>query len=223
MIAIRPPIVKAYSISDYVRMEDLMIYTSKYSFCLLLLFSAPFLFESRFILEIWLKTPPEYTDIFCVLELVLSLFSTLFLPLMFAIHASGRIRLMSIINGSIWFMVIPITYIMLYFGSGPVVPYVVKVCLLLFVVIANIYFTKKNIPAFDVLLYLRKAILPSIAMAIIVLSITFLVYSSMKGNSLFRFLITSSTSTLTVLICTYFIVLTKEHRHKILIKLRQFR
>lgn len=219
MTAIRPPIVKAYSIGDYAKMESLMIHASKYSFCLLLLFSSPFLFESKYILDIWLKTPPEYTDIFCVLELILSLCSTLFIPLMFAIHATGRIRLMSILNGTIWFMVVPITYVMLYLGADPVTPYIIKIGLLLFVVLANIYSIKRSIPTFRVSLYLRKTVLPCVIMGIIVLVITYVVHSSIKDNSLLRFLSTCTISTLSIISCAYFIILTEEHRKKVLKKL----
>lgn len=215
MTAIRPPIVKSYSIKDYSMMESLMINASKYSFCLLLLLSTPFIFESHLILTLWLKTPPEYTDIFCVLELILSLCSSLFLPLVFAIHASGKIRFMSVVNGTIWFMVVPITYVLLYFGFSPVVPYVTKVCLLLFVVISNMYSTKKNIPAFDVPLYLKKAIVPAGLMAFIVLALTCMVHGLSYSNDLVRFLLTCMTSTISVILCTYFLMLKEEHKTKI--------
>ena len=209
LTAIRPPIVKAYSQNRIDKMEDLMINASKYSFSLLLLLSTPFVFESKFILDIWLKTPPEYTDIFCVLELGLSVLSSIFLPLVFAIHASGKIRFMSIVNGTIWFTVVPFTYVLLKMGYSPVVPYVTKIILLAFVVVSNLYSTKKNIPDFDIVMYLRKAFVPSFCSLIIVMSTTYLVYKQFNGSSIIRFLASCTTSTLTVILVTYYVVFDK--------------
>lgn len=216
MTAIRPPIVKAYSVGDYVKMEGLMINASKYSFCLLLLLSAPFIFESSFILNVWLKNPPFYTDIFSVLELMLSLCSSLFLPLVFAIHASGRIKFMSIVNGTIWFMVVPVTYIMLRMGASPIIPYYTKIGLLLFVVLSNLYSVKHIIPVFNILQYLREAVLPSVLMAIIALSLSFIAHKGLYINDIVRFLVTCTVSTISIMGCTYLIILSKEE--KLLIK-----
>lgn len=215
LTAIRPPIVKAYSQNQIEKMENLMINASKYSFSLLLLLSTPFIFESQFILNLWLKTPPPYTQIFCVYELILSVLSSIFLPLVFAIHATGKIKVMSIVNGMIWLLVIPITYYLLKIGYSPVVPYAVKIFLLFFVVVSNLYTTKKNIPRFNVKLYLVRAFLPSLVSACIVLSLTFLVYNLFEYTTVFRFLTICTVSTLSVFLTTYFIILEKSTRRNI--------
>lgn len=219
LTAIRPPIVKAYSIGDYAKMETLMINASKFSFSLLLLLSAPFIFESAYILELWLKTPPPYTDVFCKWELGLSVLSSFFLPLVYAIHACGKIRFMSIVNGSIWFMVVPITWILLKAGYDPTIPYAAKIFLLFFVVISNLYSTKRNIPEFDVLLYLKKAGIPCIITLGLTLGLTYLVFIHLGESTIWRFLITSTTSSVVILFCTYFIVLDKDSRSVIFSKL----
>ena len=215
LIGIRPPIVKAYSIGDIEKMESLMINASKFSFSLLLLLSAPFLFESSTILYLWLKTPPEYTDIFCKLELCLSVLSSMFLPLVFAIHASGKIRFMSIVNGSIWLLVVPITWIMLKLGYEPIVPYVTKIGLLLFVVCSNLYSTKHNIPEFDVALYLRKAVLPSVITLFLSLIITYLVFLHLGNQSISRFIYVSICSSCVICLCVYYSIFDKDMRAKV--------
>lgn len=215
LTAIRPPIVKAYSIGDFEKMEKLMINASKFSFSLLLLLSTPFFFESATILDIWLKTPPQYTDIFCKLELGLSVLSSMFLPLVFAIHASGKIKFMSIVNGSIWLLVIPITWILLKLGYHPSVPYIIKIGLLFFVVCSNLYSTKKNIPEFNVGLYLKKAVFPSFISLAIALGGTYYVYIQLGDQSIKRFLIVTAFSSIIILLCTYTIVFDKEIREQV--------
>ena len=219
LTAIRPPIVKAYSQNQIEKMESLMINASKYSFSLLLLLSTPFIFESQYILKLWLKTPPPYTETFCVLELILSVLSSIFLPLVFAIHATGKIKFMSITNGTIWLMVVPITYFLLKAGYPPVIPYITKIFLLIFVVVSNIYSTKKNIPQFNILLYIRHAFIPSIIAGTLVIFLTYIVYNLFNSSSLIRFITVCCTSTITVVITTYFIVFEKETRNKIKTKI----
>lgn len=212
MTAIKPPIVKAYSQGNIAIMQSLMINASKYSFCLLLLLSLPFFFESSYIVKIWLKTPPEYTNIFCVLDLFLSLFSSLFLPLVFAIHATGKIKFMSIVNGSIWFLSLPLTYLFLYLGFNPTIPYIIKIVLLIPVVISNIYNLSKLIPNFKIKIYLLKAVLPSLCVFIIVVPLTFIIHKLITVNELLRFIVTCISAVIFIIVTAYSFILTKEHR-----------
>ena len=219
LTAIKPPIVKAYSMGDIKRMEGLMIDASKYSYVCLMLFAAPFFFESKFVIDLWLKNPPEYAEVFCSVDLGLSVLISMFLPLVYAIHASGKIRFMSVVNGSIWLTVVPITYFMLKAGGAPIVPYIVKYGLLVFVVISNFYSVKKNIPEFDRRLYLRKAFLPSIISAAIVLTVTFCVYRLFPGPSWWRILSVCVTTTITLGISSFFIVFDKHIREEVIAKI----
>lgn len=212
LTAIKPPIVKAYSIGDIKKMEDLMIDASKYSYVCLMLFAAPFFFESKFVIDLWLKNPPAYAEVFCSVDLGLAVLISLFLPLVYAITASGRIRFMSIVNGSIWLTVVPITYFMLKAGGAPIVPYIVKYVLLVFVVISNFYSLKKNIPEFDKGLYLRKAFIPSIISAMIVMAVTYCVYRLFSGPSWWRILSVCATTTITLGVTSFFIVFDKHIR-----------
>ena len=220
LTAIKPPIVKAYSIGDIRRMEELMIDASKYSYVCLMLFAAPFFFESKFVIDLWLKNPPAYAEVFCSVDLGLAVLSSMFIPLVYAIHASGKIRFMSVVNGSIWLMVVPITFFMLKAGGAPIVPYVVKYGLLLFVVISNFYSVKKNIPEFDRILYLKKAFLPSITSAAIVMAISFFVYRLFPGPSWWRILSVCTTTTITLGITSFFIVFDKHRREMVFSKVK---
>ena len=220
LTAIKPPIVKAYSMGKIRKMEDLMIDASKYSYVCLMLFAAPFFFESKFVIDLWLKNPPAYAEVFCSVDLGLVVLSSMFLPLVYAIHASGKIRFMSIVNGAIWFTVVPITYYMLKAGGAPIVPYVVKYGLLVFVVISNFYSTKRNIPEFDRGLYLKKAFLPSIISATMVMGTTYTVFCFFPGPSWWRFLSVCVTSTVTLGLSSLFIVFDKHIREAAIAKFK---
>ena len=220
LTAIKPPIVKAYSIGDIRKMEELMINASKYSYVCLMLFAAPFFFESKFVIDLWLKNPPAYAEVFCSVDLGLAVLISMFLPLVYAIHATGKIRFMSIVNGSIWFTVVPITYFMLKAGGAPIVPYVVKYGLLVFVVISNFYSVKRYIPGFDRKLYLNKAFFPSIISAAIVMTATYFVYRLFPGPSWWRILSVCVTSTISLGISSFFIVFDKHIREFVISKVK---
>ena len=222
LTAIKPPIVKAYSMGDTKRMEELMIDASKYSYVCLMLFAAPFFFESKFVIDLWLKNPPAYAEVFCSVDLGLAVLSSMFLPLVYAIHASGKIRFMSVVNGSIWLMVVPITFFMLKAGGAPIVPYVIKYGLLVFVVISNFYSVKKNIPEFDKGLYFRKAFIPSIISAIIVMAVTYCVYRLFPEPSWWRILSVCATTTVTLGVTSFFIVFDKHIRETAIEKVKSF-
>lgn len=212
LTAIRPPLVKAYSLGNYQRMEELMVDASKYAFSLLILLSAPFFFESQFVIDLWLKNPPEYTALFCVVDLVTVLIVATFRPLTFALHATGNIRLMSIINGLFFFAALPISYILLLKGKSPIAPWIAKSILQLLLELSNLFLVKKNIPEFNIPAFLRRAILPALVAIAIILPVTYLVYKQFPDSSWWRFLTTCTVSTLTVGVTVFFIVFDKRMR-----------
>lgn len=212
LTAIRPPLVKAYSIGNYRRMEELMIDASKYAFSLLILLSTPFFFESQFVIDLWLKNPPQYTSLFCVLDLTLVLIVASFRPLTFALNATGDIRLMSIINGAFFFSALPISYILLKMGKSPIAPWIAKSIIQLLLELSNLFILKKNVPEFDIPNFLRKAILPELLSVTIILPIVYVVYSLFPAGSWLRFLSICAVSALTVSITVFFIVFDQRMR-----------
>jgi hypothetical protein len=222
LTAIKPPIFKSYAIGDYQKMEELMITASRFSYSLLALLSVPFFFESQFIMTLWLKNPPEHTALFCAIGLAEDLLVAVFLPLVFAIHASGKIRTMSIVSGCIWLLSVPISYGMLSLGLFPEVCYLVRIGLFLLIIPSNLLITKKNIPEFDIPLYLKKTILPIVPAISIVLIVTFFIYHLFPSMSWQRFIATGFTSSIMVCITSLFIVFDKGTRVTIVQRVNRF-
>lgn len=220
LTAIRPPLVKSYSAGNYHRMEELMIDSSKYAFSLLILFSAPFFFESQFVIDLWLENPPQYTALFCVVDLITVLIVATFRPLTYSLQATGDIRLMSIINGAFFFTALPVSYFLLLTGHSPIIPWIAKSILQLCMELTNLFLVKKNIPDFNILLFLKKAILPALVSLSIILPVSYIVYRQFPDSSWWRFLAVCTTTTLTVAITVFFIVFDKKMRVFVLNKAR---
>ena len=222
LTAIRPPIVKAYSIGDIRKMEDLMIDASRYAFALLILLSVPFFFESQFVIDLWLENPPEYTALFCVVDLALVLITALFRPLTYAIHATGRIRFMSLVNGLILLSSVPIAYSLLITGKNPIAPWIAKCLLQLLIAASNLYSVKHNIPDFDIVYYLRKSALPALISTAIILPITFFVYRQFPDSSWWRFLSVCIVSTIVVAVTVFYIVFDQKMRNYVFNTAKKF-
>ena len=221
MTAIRPPIYKAYSIGDYVKMEELMITASRFSFSLLALLSIPFFFESQFIMTIWLKDPPAHTALFCAIGLAEDLLMAVFLPITYAIHASGKIRSYSLISGSMWLLSVPISYALLSAGLFPEICYLVRIFLFILIVPSALLITKRNVPEFNISFFLKKTILPMSIAVLIVLSTTFLVFRLFPDSSWIRFIVVCVTSSILVSLTSFFIVFDKNNRDSLIKKVMQ--
>lgn len=212
LTAIRQPIVKAYSINDINKMVELMTNASKIAFVLMILLSAPFFFESNYILQLWLKTPPEYTDIFCKIELFFNVLLSIFLPLIFAIHATGNIKFVSIVNGLLWLTVLPITYIMLKYTSLPIMPYVVKTSILLFVIVSYYISIKRVLPDVKLWVYTKKCVIPCVMVLVLFFAIFIPLHCIMGVPSYKRLLLTCLMTTVLISVLSYIIVLDSDNR-----------
>jgi O-antigen/teichoic acid export membrane protein len=118
--AARPQIVESYAKQEYERSKQLMFSISKASFIMLFAIVLPVIGEINFILHVWLgDTIPEYTTIFTILILVITLVDVLNTPISIFIMATGKVALYSAATSIIGIIVIPLSYILLHFGGSP--------------------------------------------------------------------------------------------------------
>lgn len=123
--AVNPQITKSYAQNDLRYMHQLIISSSRFSFYLMLLISLPILFQTEYILHLWLGQVPDYTINFVRIMLLVALNYTLSGPTLIAIHATGKIKRFQIIEGSLLLSVVPICYILLKYVH--ISPYMVFV------------------------------------------------------------------------------------------------
>ena len=111
-----PQIIKSYAAGDKNYFIKLIFSTSKISYYLLLMASAPILLNIDLILRVWLKTPPEGTSTFVILVVAYALIDAYSAPLWTGVHATGNLRTHQILMSSIKILNIPLAYIMLKIG-----------------------------------------------------------------------------------------------------------
>ena len=115
-MALNPQITKTYAQNQKEEMHKLMYRSARFSFYLLFFLSLPVLFETDFILTIWLKTVPDNTVIFLRIMICTSLIYAIANPLIVANQATGKVKRYQAVCGSILLMILPISYILLLLG-----------------------------------------------------------------------------------------------------------
>ena len=115
-MALNPQITKTYAKGEMQEMHKLMFRSARFSFYLLFFLSLPVLFETDFILTLWLKTVPENTVVFLRIMICTSLIYSLANPLIVANQATGKVKRYQAVCGSILLCILPISYACLKLG-----------------------------------------------------------------------------------------------------------
>ena len=129
MTAVNPQITKSYASGDNVYMHSLLRRSSRMSFYLLFILSLPILFNTDFLLGLWLASVPASTSAFVKLFIIFSLSESISNPLITAMLATGRIRNYQIVVGGLQLMNLPVSFVLLKLGYAPEVTVVVAIVL----------------------------------------------------------------------------------------------
>ena len=218
-LAVNPQIIKNYASGEIKNMFFLINQSSKLSFILIYILSLPLLFDTEYILNLWLDTPPNYTTIFVLLITINLLIDSLSGPLMTGIQATGKIKYYQIIVGALLFLNLPISYFLIKHGEKPEIIFIVSIIISIFALIARLFFIKKLIK-FPIVLYLKKVIARLIPIILLSLIIPYLICHYFSA-SFIRLIILLITSGLTILILLYFIGFEKKEREylkKVIVK-----
>ncbi len=116
--SIIPQMMAAYGAGDTLTMKKLITIGTKVSFLLLALISIPVAFEVDFLLEFWLKTPPEHTSNLVVLVLININIASFTYFLYQGVHAVGKISLQQIAMSILYILNIVLIWIFLSNGAS---------------------------------------------------------------------------------------------------------
>ena len=140
---LNPMIAKSEGAGDRKLMLKASLMGSKISFFLLMLFYVPFLIETKYIFNLWLKEVPLYAVIFCQLALVRSLVEQLFLTLVTSINAVGEIKKFQIYHSVLTLLPLPIAYLLFSLNFTPTYLYIVFILYALLNGMIILYFSHK--------------------------------------------------------------------------------
>lgn len=181
-IAVNPQIVQSYSSGDKNTFYNLINKSAKFSFFLLLIFVAPICLNIKEVLFFWLSSVPNYSDIFCVIIFLTTLFNSFSLPLATAANATGNIKKFQLYTGIAELSNIPLSYLFLKLGFSPVVVYIIAFCIVFTTLLIRLAVLKKIIHL-EVLSFIVKIVARCIvcSMLAVVLCVLIFEYISIDG------------------------------------------
>lgn len=212
--AFRPQIVKSYAANDLERMQQLMYNAIKFSLLLFLLCAIPLICEAHEVLYLWLGTVPSYADIFCQLMLTVSYFSLINKILSISIVATGEMRRISIITGTVHILALPAIYITFKTIQGtPVFAYIWAIIAMICVDISNLLIIRKQIPNLKIS-YFLKGILEATSIALVA-AIPVIPIRTTLDEGITRLLILGLIYMISLSVLTYFFGIDKDMRNKV--------
>jgi O-antigen/teichoic acid export membrane protein len=174
--AFNPQIVKLYVAKEYDYFMRLIFRASKFSYLLLFFFVLPLYVNAEYVLQLWLKNVPEYTVIFTRLILLSSLIDAISGPLWMSVQATGNIKKYQLIVSGFIFANLPLSFIFLHLGYGPVLVLITRVIVTILTLIWRICFLQKSIKL-PILKFLCDVIILILFISIISSMITLYIYN----------------------------------------------
>jgi O-antigen/teichoic acid export membrane protein len=210
--AFKPQIVKFYAVGDKKKLEQLIFRSSRFSFLLLFTLTVPIMLNIDFLLKIWLKTVPEYADVFCNLTIIASLLETLSAPLWITMQATGRIKKYQICISTVIGLNPLFAYFFLKNGFSPVVVLMVKIPIDVVCLAIRLLFVQSNINV-KIFSFVKNVLYRVVLIVLIVLPLPYLLSKHYIGwIGLF---LTSLSFLFLVFLVIYFIGFTKPERNAV--------
>lgn len=165
-MSVNPQIIKSYANNEKERMMKLIFKSSKFSYLLMLLITFPIIYNVEFVLKLWLKNPPEYSELFVQLCLLNVLIDCISGPLMIGAQATGKIKWYQIVMGSLIFLNLPISYFLLIFFRSPEITLYIGIAITVLSLIFRLVFLKRMIKL-DILLFVKEVLVRLVVVTLI--------------------------------------------------------
>lgn len=166
--AFNPQITINYASRNMAGFHSLIIQSSKFSTFLLFFIAIPFLINTEYILNLWLKEVPPYTANLCQMAVISVYIDALTGPLNTAVMSEGKIRVYQICTSALWILAVPSAWLLLHSGMRFDYILIAKIASQLFTLIFSINYLKKRI-GLPIKLYLKAVVLPSLLIFIVVI------------------------------------------------------
>lgn len=145
--AFRPPIIKEYAKSDVLSVEHLLITSSICSLMMLFVVFIPVFFEGNYLLSLWLVEVPNESLFFLQIIMVSCIFNVANLIINIPIHATGKIKKLSLYTGTFYLLCPFIMYIMLKIGVDMHLSYGIIIPTYLITLSLSLIILKKELPS----------------------------------------------------------------------------
>lgn len=209
-MAIAPQITKSYSCGDVERSKILTMISAKAHGFLILIIMTPFILETEYILDLWLKDYPEPTPLFVRWSLCICFItgiSNAYVPLFLAI---GRIKVVQLFGTTMCILYVCICYLLFEFGMPAIFSMQLLLIIMTLCMLAGFYSLKVyvNFPFWH---FVSGVIIPYIIIGAIGLMGAYYI-QTLLVTSFIRLLVCALTSFAIISLLSSFAVLDKRER-----------
>lgn len=219
--AVSPQITKSYASGDHQYMFSLINRSAKFSFMMMLFFALPILFNTDFILNLWLGEVPPYSRIFVILILIFTLSESISSPLITVQLATGKIKKYQIVVGGLQSLNFPFCLLFLWLGAPPQSVFYTAIFLSICCLCARLFFLRYMI-GLSVQDFWKDVISPCISVTFLSAVLPFAIVH-LDMESLPKFLLNASVCCLMTLISSLYIGCTEGERKFIFRQLGKLR
>lgn len=211
MTATNPQITKSYAEGDVKYAIHLCSRAARFSFYLLFVLSLPVLFNTEFLIDLWLGQIPEHVILFVRLALIFSLCETISNPLITLMLATGNIRNYQLVVGGLQLLNLPVSYVLLKIGMFPEVVMVVAILLSLSCFAARLVMLRPMV-GLSPRNYLKAVVLNILGVIVVALPLPVTCSVMLNSNSIAVFLVSCLLCVLCAGSAVYFIGCSKSER-----------
>jgi hypothetical protein len=219
-IAVRPQIIKRYASEEYESLIALIFQSSKFSFFLLWIICLPIMLRTEYVINIWLKNPPEYTVSFVRWTLCFSLISVFHNPVWSTVAAIGRMKKFILLGSNALLFVFPVSYFLLKIGFEPMIVYPTLIIFQLVYQIITLKLIGNYIPL-SLDSYLKNVIVPIIRVVPLSILITFFINEYIV-QSFIGLILNTVLAILIVTVLEYVLGINKSEKQFINTKIKKF-
>lgn len=173
-IALNPQLIKTFSSGEMESHRNLIFRSCKVSFFLLLLIATPIFFNISSLLDIWLVKYPESTISFVKWILLTTILVMISNPFSVSVEASGKIKKMTLITGSLILFSLPLSWIILKIYDNPDIPFIILFLLNFASLIVKILFCSK-IASFNLRQLVQISFVPMLLVGILAFIICWII------------------------------------------------
>lgn len=182
LAAFRPQIVKQYSAGNHLQSIELIYQAGKFATLLLALLAIPFIIEMDYIMELWLKTPPEYASCFSRIMFISGIINMSAIAVFYGVGAHGKMGPVAICSGFCNLFQLFLLWLFYYFSAPVETAYVLGIFFTLCSLTIRSVALQKYIPEFRYVQMLYQVFVPLLLIIITVsLALTPLVLYLQEG------------------------------------------
>lgn len=219
LYAVKPQVVKYYARENISEMQRLATNAGKFAYFLLFLFGFPLIVECDYVVRIWLIDVPEYLVAFSQLSIIYNLIAVMYRPCIQCIHAVGKVRLMSFVTGALFYLTIPLAYIILKYGGTPKSPYMMNLIFISVISLTYLIILHHYVHDFSIRHYFLHVTGICILVSLLSMPLPIVIHYSLPQGVL-RLCLVSISSVVSLLLCIYYFALPKSIKNEAIHKIR---